>query len=77
MIDGSDSLSRMIGLFRLGGKFEDSDGMKYITQVFKSNKYGIVGRNKHPLYETEHNSLSEAILGHKETVEFISSHDLF
>jgi hypothetical protein len=76
MVDGSDSFSQMVGIFRAGRKFRDVDDAKYVTQVFRSDKYGVVGKKENPLYQAVYQSISEAMLGHKETIDLITSQNL-
>ena len=68
MSDGTQSWAQLVQHYRLGVKLDDTGRLKFSTQVFKSNKDGSIGRNTDPLSEAVHDSLSNAILGHKEAI---------
>jgi len=72
-LDSSSPLQRLTQSITQGVKYEEAtlgpDG--YLTQVFKCNKVGVVRSVANPLYECKYTTVSEAIAGHRRTVDLL------
>jgi len=73
-LDSSSPLSKLTRSIKLGIAYNDVPlgPDEFITQVFRCNKGMIVKSIDDPLFEKEYSTLSEARIGHTETVDLLS-----
>jgi hypothetical protein len=73
-MDPSTPLSRLTRSLETGADFKDvTPGPDaYVTQIFKCDKDGLVKSMDYALYEREYSDLTEAKLGHNETVDLLA-----
>lgn len=69
-LDGTSRLAQLTSSLETGLPFGKAPPLpeRFVTQVFRCDKFGVARSFDHPLYEQEHATLSDAKVGHKDAV---------
>jgi len=70
-LDSASPLGRLTRSLTTGKYSSDPLLDRFVTEVFRSNRDGLIKSFDHPLYEKEYADLLNAKLGHKEVVDLL------